>query len=39
MPFSVEGLTVEDFTSSGWREVVAGVKDRHCVDYRAAFDA
>lgn len=39
MPFSVEGLTVEDFTSSDWREVIAGVKDRDCVDYRAAFDA
>lgn len=39
MPFSVEGLTVEDFTSSDWREVVVGVKIHDCVDYRAAFDA
>jgi hypothetical protein len=37
MSFSVDGLTVEDFTQSGWRDVIESVTERTCLYYRSAF--
>lgn len=37
MTFSVEELTVEDFTASAWREVVDGAEERECNSYQRGF--
>ena len=37
MPFSVEDLTVEDFTTSDWRDCVEVTDEHDCNHYRSAF--
>ena len=37
MPFSVEGLTVQDFTDSSWRDAVEAAEERDCNNYRTMF--
>lgn len=37
MPFSAEGLTVEDFTNSSWHDAIEAAEERDCNNYRPVF--
>ena len=39
MPFTVEGLTSDDFITSGWRDAVENAAERDCLHYRSTFYA
>lgn len=39
MPFSTDGLIVDDFWESGWREIVAETPERDCCNYSSRFQA